>query len=386
MSLRLPFLIGFLLPTVFLSLLGQDVYISRLDPGRPQMSQDELYRIELFNESEREIDLGGYLIVTRYKVLRLPSGSYVAPFSSLKIGYSSDPQHVDLTIQSLNTRKSREVTTEEEGDFVALITPENEWIDGFYYSPHSRVNFLPTYDRISLDGGDILTISLPDETDYRWAHLPGRADPAMAMVHINGQWKPNSRTRNLLQATQYSRLGTKYVDGIVTINWVTFFERDCYRHLVERSTDGQNYRQIAQVSGPVNSEGEYQYVIYDPEIEKGKVYYYRVSSVDKFGNELVSSPSRLRAEEPSGEFTFDIIRAEGLVQRSFDVRFSSRSQQQVRVALVDEQMREISQLYYGTVEAQRQNLINYRQELSAGKYYLIVATENRRYFRPIVIQ
>ncbi|MEM9984366.1 MAG: hypothetical protein AAF804_04660, partial [Bacteroidota bacterium] len=273
-----------------------------------------------------------------------------------------------------------------EGDFFALLTPKLEWIDGLYYAPVDRINFLPTEEWINTKDGKRIELSLPDETDDRWAYLRNRQDPAMAMIQINGQWRPNSRIRNLMPPTEYEGLTAKFVDGIVSIKWRTLFERDCYFHVLERSTDGENYRPIVRESGPINTGDGHEYLIYDTQVEKERVYYYRVSLTDKFGNQVESSAVRVRTEEPSRDFTFDIIQAENSSQRSFDVRFSSKKPQTVRVKLMDEQLREVSVLFYGQVEGERQNLINYQDELRAGKYYLVVATEGRRYYETILVE
>jgi hypothetical protein len=369
-----------------LSLSAQSVYISRLVPGNPGNPQDVLHRIELFNQSDQYADLSRYLVVTRYFAIRLPANTYLPPYSRLRLGRNAFNGDLNIELKRLREWKVREPGTEEEGDFVALLTAGLDWLDGFYYSPLRRINFLPTEDRVRTAKGESIRVQLPDETDGRWDYLRARQDPAMAMVCIDGRWRPNSRTRNLLPAVQYRDLSTKFVDGIVNIRWRTEYERDCFFHTLERSTDGRNFRVVERVSGPVNSSRVSDYLAYDTGVEKDRVYYYRVSVVDKFGHTIHSSVSRIRTEELSGDFTFDIIRAGSSDQRSFDVRFSSKNEQRVRVKLMDEQLREISVLFYGKVEAERQNLINYRDGLSAGKYYLIVATERRRYYEPIVVE
>lgn len=371
---------------VFNFLAAQEVHISRMDPGYVQDPSNPLYRIELFNESDKTADLSRYVLMTRYLIFRLPDNTTLGPYSQLRLGRSDAEAPLDIKIQQLSEVKRRIPETREEGDFVALLTPDLEWVDGFYYSPLKQVNFLPAEDQLRTRSGNVLTVALPDEADYRWAFDRNVPDPAMAMVCINGTWKANGRTLNLIQATQYQSINTKFVNGIASIRWITLFEKDCFFHTLERSRDGKNYRPLQLFNGPVNSEKEYEYLAYDPDVEKNQVYYYRVRVTDKFGHTITSAPSRLRTVESNGDFTFDIIRTESIDQRSFDVRFYSRNQQQVRVKLMDEQLREISELYYGMVEADRQNLINYRAELTAGKYYVVVATERRRYYEPIVVE
>jgi hypothetical protein len=369
-----------------LSLAAQGVYISRLAPGNPQHQHDVLFRIDLFNESDKYVDLSGYVLMTRHFSLQLPAKTFIAPYSALRVGRNDFNGDLDLAFSHLPTWKERQIDTEEEGDFVALLDPSLEMIDGFLFSPRATVNFLPSRDWLSPPSSECLRLQVPDESDYRWRYLRSRHDPAMAFVRIDQNWRPNSRNRNLLPATQYRELSAKYVDGIATLRWRTLFERDCFYHTLERSTDGKNYRPIEQVSGPVNSDEPFQYTLYDTGVERDRLYYYRISYTDKFGYTTYATPTKLRTQETPGEFTFDVIRAETEGSRSFDVRFSSKAQQQVRVKLLDEALREISVLFYGTVEAERQTLINYQNELANGKYYLIVATEKRRYYEPLIIE
>jgi len=355
-------------------------------PGNPQHQHDVLFRIDLFNESEDFVDLSGYVLVTRHFALRLPTNTFIRRYSHLRLGRNDFNGDLDLAFSNLPTWKERKVDTEEEGDFVALLDPSLEMVDGFLYSPRATVNFLPTREWLQTPADDQLRLSIPDESDPRWEYLRNRRDPAMAFVRINGDWRPSSRSRNLWPATQFRDLSAKYVDGIATIQWRTLFERDCYFHILERSTDGKNYRPIEQVSGPVNSEDPFEYTLYDTGVERDRLYYYRVSCTDKFGYTTYATATKLRTQETPGEFTFDVIRAEIEGGRSFDVRFSSKDQQQVRVKLMDEALREVAVLFYGTVEAERQTLINYQDELANGKYYLIVATEKRRYYEPLIIE
>jgi hypothetical protein len=177
---------------------------------------------------------------------------------------------------------------------------------------------------------------------------------------------------------------TQYVDGIVTVKWSTRFEKDCYFHVVERSTDGKNFREIERVRTSGNTPGGQAYSCYDPKVEKDRVYFYRISNLDKFGNLLYSEPARVRTEASPDGFTFDVIRDED--RRSLSVRFSSRDSQQVRIELLDEELRKISTLYLGDAEAEKQNLVSYNQSLPIGKYFVIVSTEERRFYEPFIME
>ena len=67
------------------------------------------------------------------------------------------------------------------------------------------------------------------------------------------------------------------------------------------------------------------------------------------------------------------------------MRFSARESQHVKVKLLDELLREIDILYTGTIEAKKQNLLNYTHQLPVGKYFVIVSTGSKRYYEPLVV-
>ncbi|RMG62347.1 MAG: hypothetical protein D6722_18605, partial [Bacteroidetes bacterium] len=260
---------------------------------------------------------------------------------------------------------------------------QREFVDGCYLSRKEEVDFLPgTSDYQGR------MFALPEEKDYRWApRINNLPDPAMEFLRIHGSWVINSRSRTLphAQATSYRLLQARYIDGVVTVKWKTAYERDCYAHWVERSTDGNDYRPLRRVRGSYNQEELSEYTFYDTDVQSNRVYYYRISNEDKFGQVVTSAPTMVRTEENPGSFTFDLLRGEGEGQDLLNVRFSSRTRQQVRMQLMDGELRELAVLYFGEVEAGQQNLVTYTQPLPVGKYFVIVSTEQNRLYEPFIV-
>lgn len=75
-----------------------------------------------------------------------------------------------------------------------------------------------------------------------------------------------------------------YSDGIIQLNWSSYSEINIAHFDIERSTDGNNFRQIGRVntlSGQLNSNANYGYL--DITAQRG-INYYRLAIVDNNGN------------------------------------------------------------------------------------------------------
>ncbi|MDX2282610.1 MAG: hypothetical protein NW241_00550 [Bacteroidia bacterium] len=363
-----------------LSLSAQPVYISRLIPGNPAQPGDPAHRIELFNESPDQIRLlSGYWIMTRSYAVMLGPDAAVSPLTAYRIGWNAAGVYLDLELSRAAQLRARRQDGQEEGDFVALFDPQGGLVDAFYYGRRPFAGFLPAEE--TMDSG--VRLLAPDEGDPRWGFIQAAADPAMAFVQVGGKWRINSRTRNLIPATEFQPLQAQHVDGIVTIHWTTSHESDCYYFTVERSDDGKNYKSLARVRA---HGAQTPYTYYDTSVERDRVYYYRVVHIDKFGNAVSSPPAKSRTDELPAGFTFDIIQGDRGSGESLNVRFSSREAQQIQIQLLDEDLREVAVLFYGQVQPEKQNLVAYHQPMGVGKYFVIVAAGGRRYFEPVIVE
>jgi len=75
-----------------------------------------------------------------------------------------------------------------------------------------------------------------------------------------------------------------YSDGIIQLGWGTYSEINIDHFDIERSTDGNNFRQIGKInaaSGQLNSNANYNYL--DITAQRG-INYYRLAMVDNNGN------------------------------------------------------------------------------------------------------
>ena len=75
-----------------------------------------------------------------------------------------------------------------------------------------------------------------------------------------------------------------YSDGIIQLGWSTYSEINMDHFDIERSTDGNNFRQVGKIntaSGQLNSNANYTYL--DITAQRG-INYYRLAMVDNNGN------------------------------------------------------------------------------------------------------
>jgi hypothetical protein len=361
-------------------LYGQKAEISRFVPG------PERHYVDLFNpSSSQSLDLGGYLLVTREYLVQLPPQTTISPLSALQFAYNANPGEAVVRVEKLPLYEKRQLTGAETGNFVLLQNPSGRIEDAFYFNREASVSFLPAREFFLEGQEEERKISIPDEQYQAWEYVQMEPDPAMAFVRINGRWRINSRSKNLIPATQYRSLQARFVEGIVTIKWNTTRENDCFQHVVERSNDGGTYQEIGSLEGAGNSIATRSYIHYDPNVEKNRVYYYRIKNQDKFGQIVYSSEVKIRTEENPGGFSLEISWDEGNVGSGLSVRFSSSQKQKVQVRILDEAFREMALLYYGEIEAGRQNLLTYSEELPVGKYFVIFSTEEKRYYEAFIV-
>ena len=79
-----------------------------------------------------------------------------------------------------------------------------------------------------------------------------------------------------------------YFEGVIHLKWTTFTEINMDHFDIERSTDGNNFRQIGKVEATGNSIGNSSYAFLDISAESGSNFY-RLAMVDEEGNYTYSS-------------------------------------------------------------------------------------------------
>jgi len=366
---------------------AQQVYISRYIPDFPTNADNPDQEVEIFNESRtRNLNLGGFVLMTRSYIVRFPNLE-VPPLKSVRLGMKARAIGPYFSILDMPDFQLRNPMGEDNGDFVILLNPRMQLMDAFYFGESAEVDFLPLNESLTTQSGQIVNVRVPAEQNEDWSYLQLAPDPAIAFVKINGTWSPNSRKANIFEATEYRYLQSKYIEGIVSLRWQTRFENDCFEHVVERSLGRNRFQEIARINSlRQNSSSPLDYEYYDDEVEQNQLYYYRIRHTDKFGETVYSEEIETTTEENPGGFFFDILSEPSDQGKYLNIRFSSRQNQQVRIMLLDEELRQLAILFSDEISADKQNLITYREAIPFGIYHILVETENRRYRELLVVE
>lgn len=366
-----------------LSLMAQGVYVSRL--AADNYLEGPVYQVELFNPSARPQELGGWLIATRQFALMLPKGTRIGPLSGLKLGKAGGPGRApDLLFEQIPDFLVRFPNRREAGEYVALFNSRREFVEGFYVSESAAPGFLPDPVELITTGGQKLALNTPAETDPRWRSLRIAPDPAMAFVRLNNQWQATSRRANTLPATEYGEVSGKYLQGVVRVEALARFERDCLPHVLERSANGAAFVPVDTARAVGNSEKALRYQLFDDRAAPGQHYYYRVRNTDRFGNTVYSPRIELSTDELAGDFSLEVFFSRDGGPR-LNVRIASRLAQPLLLKVLDEQFREISILYAGELPAGSRNLIRLERILPAGRYYVVADTGRKRYYEQLTL-
>ena len=371
---------SFLFIFSILSCSAQSIYFSRYI-GLNYLS-DPVYQLDIFNPTDQAKSLANYMLVSRQFVAKLPPGTQIDAFSKLSIG-KENKNEIDLPFSRINDFIIRIPKEKQLGDYLVLIDPQSKIVDAFYYGPNPEVSFLPDEGELITFRNESIPFNIPDELSSSWRYLQIAPDPALAFIRVNGQWEVSSRKRNTLPATAFGILEAKYVQGIVTINGQSRFERDCLPHQLERSEDGRNFEMIYRFPAVQNADELSDYRYYDKQVKTDHKYFYRLKNEDKFGYTVFSNLVEVLTDELPSDFFMEVFQSKPINQ--LNVRFSTRQARHVRIKILDEQFRELDLLFYDELTENSQHLIKYDADLPPGKYLILADMGERRVYETIII-
>lgn len=378
--------VGLCLLFCCLRLWAQPLYVSKYQFGN--FIKDNNHYVEIFNESSKRVSLQGCLLVTRNYVFRFPDAASIEPFTSLRIAkqVSADKQ-VDVPMMGVKDFLIRFSTVKDEGDYIVLFDKNRNILDASYFSSMGKARFLPDNGELITAKGEAINFDIPPANNAKWNSLDVQPDPVMALVRINGKWQITSKKKNLLPATEFGSVQANFVEGIVSVKWQTLFETDCYQHILERSLDGERFVRVAAIPAQKNSNKTNEYLYYDQQIQQEKIYFYRLRNVDKFRNEVYSNVAEIFTSSISEDINIQVVSLPNPKSAAvFSFRFSSRRAQQVRIRLLNERFFEMAVLFDTQVGAKSENLVQYTADLPTGKYYLIAETQDKRYYKEIILK
>jgi len=165
-----------------------------------------------------------------------------------------------------------------------------------------------------------------------------------------------------------------YSDGIIQLGWSTYSEINIEHFDIERSTDGNNFRQIGKIntaSGQLNSNANYTYL--DITAQRG-TNYYRLAMVDNNGNYTYSKTIMVNVDIKG--ISVMIVYPNPFSKR-VQIRVSSDKAEKVAINIINS-----SGVLMSTQDAQTQvgdNNININKvdALPGGIYYIEVVSSTR---------
>ena len=385
MKMRLPAVIFFF--SFVFTATGQQIFISRYIPGNYLINN--LHRVDIFNPSLSPRDISGYLLVTRNYSLRVPRGSVIGPRSGFSFArYSSPLGKVDVQLSKTPDFLIRFPDPELPGNYVLLFDRKMNPVDGMYFSPQAGVSFLPDEGSTITFRGDTIPFRAFDESDKFWINrrINLVEDPAVGFIQLTGNWIPTGIRTNLLPATSFPAPVAGWFEGIVSLDFTTRFEENCFFHHIERSEDNQNFYEIGTVQARGTAARGSVYEYYDPGTTPGRKYYYRLRNRDIYGNDIFSPPTEVFAGESASDFFLDVFQARETHSPEINIRFLSRASREIKITLVSENFRVEQQLFSGMVESDRQNLVKLPGALPRAKYLVVAETNEKRYFRELLVE
>lgn len=110
---------------------------------------------------------------------------------------------------------------------------------------------------------------------------------------VGGDSSLNPLPINLISFNGYEQLGD------VMLNWITANEQDNKGFIIERKSDGEEWKEIGWVDamGSVNMGAKYQYIDYTPFTEHSTKLYYRLQQVDLNGDITYSKTITISSEK-----------------------------------------------------------------------------------------
>lgn len=375
-----------LLPILFFFMAGRLIFaqeprITGFIPGNYRF--DNFHRIEVSNPSGAEINMGGYLVVTRDYSVLLPAATRIPANGRITLVKKAQPG--DLAPVQLGTMPDfliRFPDREFEGNYVCIFNRDRRIVDGFLFSPLRDVPYLPDRDTCVTFKGDKIGFYLPGEREGAWFWLQGRDDPAIAFERGPTGWHIVSRKKLQTAAVKYSNFIVRYQDGIVTLRWNTANEVLTNGHIVERSEDQLTFASVGNADVRPGKEELKQYEFFDPEVKTGQTYFYRIRYNDD-KQEVVSEVKQIKVEEGQEDFSMDVFFGSPPHQQELNIRFFSGYSQKIRIKVLDERFREVAVVFDGFVNARTRSLVKLREALPPGRYRVFAETETRRYAREV---
>lgn len=159
----------------------------------------------------------------------------------------------------------------------------------------------------------------------------------------------------------------------VNLKWVAENEMGTESFVVERSTDGVSFSQIASraPSGPLNTPTEYQQSDDIQSLSSASVVYYRIKAVDREGRIAYSNIATVRLNKTAGVQVWPNPFGDFV-----NITYNSSASTKVDVSVVNSLGKVVKQSNYSVSRGLNQISVNGLETLSSGIYFIRITDKN----------
>lgn len=159
----------------------------------------------------------------------------------------------------------------------------------------------------------------------------------------------------------------------VSLKWVAENEMGTESFVVERSTDGVNFSQIASraPSGPLNTPTEYQQSDDIQSLSSASVVYYRIKAIDREGRIAYSNIATVRLNKTAGVQVWPNPFGDFV-----NITYNSSASTKVDVSVVNSLGKVVKQSNYSVSRGLNQISVNGLETLSSGIYFIRITDKN----------
>ncbi len=375
----------FLISFLAFSLAFGQISIVKFVPA--DFLNNDLNTIILHNSSPYTLNLKEHFLITRDYVLRinktllLRPGQRIAFVKKRKYHYPFPAYEFSEFKDFLVRIRSRK----EQGNYVALLNPNMEFIEGFYFATYKYVNFLPEIVKLITYQGKILFLNVPSENHPRWTFFPSVEDPIIGYEKINNRWEivPADPTKNLLKINYFSLLKIRYAGKY---NQISAFIHTTLRDFkgkvrIYRGNSDKNLKILDSLF--VNSQNR-QIKYYDTEILPNKNYYYRLVLIDNQGH--ISRSPIIEVKTLQEPFLFEIV--PGNIYENDEVFILLRENKTLlcKILLFSDKWEFFDVLFNDYLKENLTLLIPVEKKLKQGNYYILVELGKKRLLKKISVR
>ncbi len=371
---------------IFLPLLTQgQISIVKFVPG--DFLNNQLNTVILYNNSKQTLNLKEYFIITRDYALRIDRTLLIKP--KQRIAFVKKNKHsYPFPVYEFSEFKDfliRIRSRKEQGNYVALLNPNMDFVEGFYFATYKYVNFLPEVVKLITYKNKMLFLNVPGENHPNWTFFPSVEDPIIGYEKINDQWKiiPADPAKNLLNINYFSLLKIQYTGKYNLISAVIHTSLKDFKGkiILLKSTNKNKLKKVETLF--VNS-AKLQIKYYDTEILPDQTYYYQLVLIDNHGH--ISRSPLLEVKTKKEPSLLEIVPKNIYENEDFFVLLKENKTLLCRILLFSEKWEFQDILFNDYIKENLTLLIPVEKKLKKGTYYILVELEKKRILKRIVVK